>query len=247
MLIGITIVSTLAAITATVVALRVVREERRRSETRVAALAHEIHATTRFDLDLQPAARTASVSARATPVNASFEQAINTNEMFSSATPRSGRPRLGLSLAIAGFLAATVGAVAIVLDGMPQAASSASAPPEVGRANDATTRTSDANAPLELVSLAHERDGDTLTVRGSIRNPVSGLEMDRLTAVVSVFDRDGGFVASGRAPVESQALIPGGESTFAVAIPGAGTIARYRVSFRSGDRSVAHVDKRTIS
>ena len=167
--------------------------------------------------------------------------------MFSSVTPRSGRPRLGLSLAIAGFLAASVGAAAIVLGGVPQASSSASAAPELGRADDATTNMSGADAPLELVSLAHEREGDTLTVRGSIRNPVSGLEMDRLTAVVFVFDRDGGLLASGRAPVESQALIPGGESTFAVTIPGAGRIARYRVSFRSGDRIVAHVDKRTIS
>jgi hypothetical protein len=71
--------------------------------------------------------------------------------------------------------------------------------------------------------------------------------MDHLTAVVFVFDRRGGFLSSGRAAVESAALIPGGESTFAVTIPGAEEVARYRVSFRSGDRIVAHVDKRNGS
>jgi hypothetical protein len=244
MLIGITIVSALVAVAATVIAVRVVHDERRRSQMRVAALAQEIHSTAALDLDLQPRATSAVPSANASPSNL---RAIHSVELFSSDSARGGRPRLGLSLAIAGFLAATVGAAAIVLGGVSQSSSSTAAAHELGQSDDAPHKAADTAAPLELVALAHEREGDTLTVRGSIRNPVSGLEMSRLTAVVFVFDADGGFVASGRAPVESPALIPGGESTFVVTVPTAGEIARYRISFRSGDRIVAHVDKRSTS
>jgi hypothetical protein len=103
-----------------------------------------------------------------------------------------------------------------------------------------------ATAPplLELVALGHERDGDRLTVRGVVRNPPSGAGMDRLTAVVLLFTSDGGFLASGRAVVESPALRPGAESTFVVSVAGAGDVGRYRVSFRTDDRIVPHLDRR---
>jgi hypothetical protein len=244
MLIGITIVSVLIAVAATVIAVRIVRDERRQSQMRVAALAQEIRSTAALDLDLQPHATPALHSASASP---SLERAVHGAELFSSGSVRSGRPRLGLSLAIAGFLAATVGAAAIVLGGVSQSSSSTAAAHELGQTDEGTSKAGSTAAPLELVALAHEREGDTLTVRGSIRNPVSGLEMSRLTAVVFIFDADGGFVASGRALVESPALIPGGESTFVVTVPAAGGIARYRISFRSGDRIIPHVDKRSTS
>ena len=54
-----------------------------------------------------------------------------------------------------------------------------------------------APVPLELVALGHERDGDRLTVRGVVRNPAAGAEIDGVTAVVFLFNRDGGFLASG--------------------------------------------------
>jgi hypothetical protein len=98
--------------------------------------------------------------------------------------------------------------------------------------------------PLELVALGHERAGDQLTVRGVVRNPASGAAMDRLTAVVLLFTPDGGFLASGRAVVEPPALSPGGESTFAVTMPRAGEVGRYRVSFRADDKLIAHLDRR---
>jgi hypothetical protein len=98
--------------------------------------------------------------------------------------------------------------------------------------------------PLELVALTHERDGDQLTVRGLVRNPPSGQSVDRLTAVVFVFNHDGGFVTSARATVAPSQFDPGGESAFVVAIPNAGAISRYRVSFRTDDRVVPHLDKR---
>jgi hypothetical protein len=98
--------------------------------------------------------------------------------------------------------------------------------------------------PLELVALGHERDGERLIVRGIVRNPASGAAVDRLTAVVFLFNREGGFLSSGRVAVATSAL-PGTESTFVVTVPGAVAVDRYRVSFRTDDRIVPHVDRRT--
>jgi hypothetical protein len=156
--------------------------------------------------------------------------------LFGAASPSAAGSRLGLALAIGGFVVASAAAAAIVFSNDGPAASVRVAP-RVAAAN--------APLPLELVALGHERDGDTLTVRGVVRNPQGGAEMDRLTAVVFTFSREGGFLNSARAPVDSPALIPGGESTFVVAVPGAQDVGRYRVSFRSDDRVVSHVDKRS--
>jgi hypothetical protein len=98
--------------------------------------------------------------------------------------------------------------------------------------------------PLELVALGHERIGDQLTVHGVVRNPPTGAAIDRLTAVVLVIAPDGEYLATGRSAVEAPALQPGREATFAVTVPGAGDVGRYRVSFRTGDRLVPHRDRR---
>jgi hypothetical protein len=111
-------------------------------------------------------------------------------------------------------------------------------------AGQAATPNPPAVVPLELVALGHERDGDHLTVRGIIRNPAAGAEVRGLTAVVYLFKDDGGFVGSGRAVIASPALVPGGESAFVVTMAGATDVARYRVSFRTEDRVVPHVDRR---
>jgi hypothetical protein len=240
MLIGITIVAVVVALLASGVAWRTVREERRRSDARVAALAREIHGTSdNFDLELQ-ASRSSGVALKTA-----------SQPMFATVGPARTGSRLGLVLAIGSFVAATIGAVAIVFSSgaatAPRVAdhsTSAPSPSAAVAGRDPDVRPS---MPLELVTLAHERDGDTLTVRGTIRNPASGSEMSRLTAIVFLFDRNGGFLASGRAAVDSPALIPGGESTFAVSVPATGDVARYRVSFRSGDRIVSHIDKRNRS
>jgi hypothetical protein len=99
-------------------------------------------------------------------------------------------------------------------------------------------------AALELLALGQERDGDRLTVRGVVRDPAAGAPVDRLAAVVFAFDRQGAFVTSGRALVDTPALGPGRESGFAVTVPGASAVTRYRVSFRTGERLVPHVDTR---
>ena len=100
------------------------------------------------------------------------------------------------------------------------------------------------SAPLELVALGHEREGDGIIVRGVVRNPTAGVERNRVAVVVFLFNRDGGFLTSGLAAVDVPALAPGSQSGFIVTVPHAGEVGRYRVSFRSDDRIVPHVDRR---
>jgi hypothetical protein len=100
-------------------------------------------------------------------------------------------------------------------------------------------------APLELVSMRHQREGTTLTVSGLVRNPAAGAAVNGVIAVVFAFDRNGGFVASGRAPLDFSSLAPGDESPFVVAVPNVSDVARYRVSFRTGRGIVRHVDRRS--
>jgi hypothetical protein len=100
------------------------------------------------------------------------------------------------------------------------------------------------NLPLELVSLRQARDGETLTVSGTVRNPSAATDRRQVAAVVFLFDRKGSFVASGRAPLDYQALAPGDESPFVITVSGAADVSRYRVSFREGDDVLPHVDRR---
>jgi hypothetical protein len=96
---------------------------------------------------------------------------------------------------------------------------------------------------LELLSMRHERDGDTLSVTGLVRNP-GGSAARGVIAVVFAFDHAGNFVASGRAPLDFVTLAPGDESPFHVTIPHVSDVARYRVSFRTESGVVRHVDRR---
>ena len=100
------------------------------------------------------------------------------------------------------------------------------------------------NLPLELVSLRQARDGETLTVSGTVRNPSGATDRRQVAAVAFLFDRKGSFVASGRAPLDYQALAPGDESPFVITVSGAADVSRYRVSFREGDDVLPYVDRR---
>jgi hypothetical protein len=100
------------------------------------------------------------------------------------------------------------------------------------------------NSPLELVSLSHQRQNDKLAVSGLVRNPVAGEPIQNLSAVVFLFDRMGTFVTSSRAHVDFLKLGAGDESPFVVALDAPATVARYRVSFRTDDGVVPHVDRR---
>ena len=99
-------------------------------------------------------------------------------------------------------------------------------------------------SPLELVSMRHERRGTRLAVTGLVRNPVAGAPVDRLAAVVFLFDEQGGFITSARANVDFLKLSPGDESPFVIDVEAPSNVARYRVSFRNDAGIVPHVDRR---
>jgi hypothetical protein len=226
----VTIISMLLALVMSVIAWRVGKEERRRSEARVMALASEISLGNRPDraapqpvdeLEIRPARRaTATVSSGGLFAN----QATKQPSFRPLAVFCIGVLVFGSAVALAVILGSSAGTRAL-----PVAA------------------TSDVKAEgplsLELVALGHERDGDRLTVRGAIRSP-SGLEINRLTAVVFLFSRDGTFLTSGRATVEPTTSGRGAEGTFMIIVPGANDVGRYRISFRADDRVVPHVDRR---
>jgi len=242
-LFAVTIVSMLVAVTMSVVAWRVAGEERRRSEARVDRLRADI------DADRVPAWQAPA------PVDLDLNLSSPASAgIFAATRPAEAGSRLAVVLTVGALVFG--GAVTIVLllsGGSTHAAPArARAATDTAAARDAAAAVREASArsdaaaalPLELVALGHDRTGDKLTVRGVVRNPANGARVDRLTAVVFVFNRDGGFAGSGRATVESPTLAPGAESTFVVTVPDAGDVGRYRVSFRTEDRVVPHVDRR---
>jgi len=238
-LLTVTLASMVLALVMSLIAWRVAREERERSDARVANLAAEIHS-------VAPAAAAGSRridggSARLKAVAAAAPQSA---DLF-SAGPAASSSRPVIVVGVGLLVFATAAALIVVLGSNGRRTTPARTPAAAaGRANAADTRQTGA-APLELVALGHDRDGDKLTVRGVVRNPASGARVDDVAAVVFMFDRDGGFLGSGRGAIEARTLSPGGDSTFQVTVPGAGNVARYRVSFRTETGIVAHVDKRT--
>lgn len=100
------------------------------------------------------------------------------------------------------------------------------------------------SAPLELMSLRHERQGARLLLSGLVRNPGAGGAIDGLTAVVFLFDQNGSFLTSAKAGVDFKRLAPGDESPFVITFDAPSSVARYRVSFRTDAGIVAHVDRR---
>ena len=65
--------------------------------------------------------------------------------------------------------------------------------------------------------------------------------------MVFLFDRMGTFVTSSRANVDFLKLGAGDESPFVVSLDAPATVARYRVSFRTDDGIVPHIDRRGAS
>jgi len=99
--------------------------------------------------------------------------------------------------------------------------------------------------PLELLSLSHDQRKGTIVVRGLVRNPVSGSDRTGLVASVMLLDQAGGFLGSGRAPLETPRLRAGDDVGFAVELPSHKDVRRYRVTFRGVDGAlVPHADRR---
>ena len=220
-LLTIAIASLAAAAVFAVITWRLLAADRQRAAARVAALGAAIDAA-------DPPAIPARDVARA--------------DLFDATPPTVGsRPLVKL---------AAIGAMAILLIVIAAVSSNNAgndAGNEAGRAagNDRRPRetTPTATPALELLSMRYARVGETLTVSGLVRNASDGAT-GQVTAVVFAFDRTGGFLASGRAPLEFNRLASGDESPFQVTIPHLADVGRYRVSFRTDSGTVPHVDRR---
>lgn len=224
-LLVVTLVSLLSAIAMALVTWRIVRDNRRRSNARVAALAAEL--------------------ARADPVGeARIRPEVGMSPALNPVAPlfaASRRPRPGgrpATVLVAGVL--VVGSfVAVAV-----AVARNSAPPDEPAAPSRSWRA----APLELVSLRHTRQGDGVTVTGLVRNPTAGSQLKRVSAVVLFFDDAGMLVSSGHARLDFSVLRPGDESPFVVELLRVGPATRYRVSFRDAeDQMLAHIDRRAAA
>ncbi len=237
-LVLVTLLSLTLAAVMTALAWRLAREERRRSEARVATLAAQIGPRAAIDdLPLRDAGAewAAGRTDRVVPVSVA-------GDMFAAARAVQPASRFGVVIVAGAIVVGSAAALVVVLSGSRRHAEPP-APVAPGVSGTSATASTEV-APLELVALTHERDADRLTVRGVVRNPASGAEVSRLTALVFLFSHDGVFVASGRAGVDAALLAPGAEAPFAVTIPGAKDVGRYRVSFRTDERVLPHIDRR---
>jgi hypothetical protein len=264
LLLVITIGSLIFALAMSVLAWRMSQDERRRTAARIAQLAAEAsvpplpatgavavpraklwasppkaaaaESRVRFSETPADAATSPAVASRGAP-NERMEPATHDLSLSSSFlttpshTPESaGRQRgLAMAAAVLALSFAVFGLVRILAPGAPS-----------GNAGGAAA----SSTPLELLSLRHDRVGSRLSVSGLVKNPMGGQAVERLYAVVFVFDQAGTFVTSGRAPVDFIRIAAGDESPFVVALDAPQNVARYRVSFRTDDGTVPHVDKR---
>ena len=198
------------------VAWRMTREERRRSDERVARLAEALYEEDR-------------------DASATVAQLLETGRS-------DNRPRYLITM-VAGLC--VVGALAgagIYAARSPEGSRSAAGESAGVRGS---ARLHPGDPPLELLELDHERDGEQLVVRGIVRNPAGSSERDGLSAVVVLIGHDGSVVASSQSALPSARLLPGATAPFVVSVPGAADIDRFRISFRSDERVEPHVDRRT--
>ncbi len=255
LLIGVTAVSLAMAVGLAMVVLKLVRDDRRRSEARVLALsamsAAPVERPQRF-----AAPDTAPVSPRPRPITEATTARVHTHaarlddleirraepvasvgDLFAE---RNQPSPWGRRVAVIGALAAVIGAIGfLVVSSSNRKAAPAPAP--------AASQTAPAAEPLplELLSLRHLQQAQTLTVTGLVQNPRAGAPRSGIVATAFVFGPDGTFLSSSRAPLDFTTLGPGDESPFVVTVPVTGAVSRYRIGFRAEDGGViAHVDKR---
>lgn len=181
----------------------------------------------------------ARVAALAADIHGEGHSAVGVSDGFfaegQSRTPGSPLRALAIGVVVVGSILALV-----VFASGSHGSSVAAAPPPVADAR--------ATAPLELVALGHQREGDRLVVRGVVRYS-NRTDLADLIAIVSVFNHQGDIAASGQAFVTaaeppSTPGATGVESTFVVTVPGVRDVSRYRVGFKSNDRIIAHIDRR---
>src|SRR3954447_14566946 len=236
-----------------VVLARLMREDRQRSDARVAALAMmAADATPYAEPEPEPAAATRERIETAPRTGRVNEHSIlepfpdfDLRPTDSDAAPalfaeHGGQSPWGRRFAVIGTLSAVLAAVLL-------AATYGGRHQPTGQAEGSAPATQTSNiAPLELLELQHALESQRLTISGVVRNPAGAAPRSHLIATAIVFGPDGNFLTSDRAPVDVAAIAPGQESKFAITIPVTGEVSRYRIGYRSDDGTVvAHVDKRT--
>jgi hypothetical protein len=245
----VTFIALSLAVGMSVLAVRLLRGDRRRSAARVAALeaaAFEIEDEAAddvppFEAEFEPLLEPALNDFRGELRGEFCESDV---AMFAATEEPKAPPRRWLALAaVALVMAGLAGTGYVLFKPTPLGASAAAAP--TAPATTAVSPVSHAGPPIELLSLKHTTDGATFTVAGLVQNPIDGATFTRVVAVVYLFDKDGAYFATGRADLEFTGLRPGEESPFTIRIPETANVSRYRVGFRREDGSViAHVDKR---
>jgi hypothetical protein len=267
-LLAVTAVSLLVALIMSAAAWRLSREERARAAARVAALAsaasfaHDVPAEPSIatpkpapappapvvdELPLRPVLRVVDTDVarvpevlrvlevpKVTEVPRVHEAPVSAGFLNGGEAPLESAGRQRGLMAAAAVLLVVLGTGAYWLlsgNALAENSVSASAPA--------------ASAPLELISLRHERRGSKLELSGLVRNPSAGASVEGLNAVVFLFDAHGGFISSGRVGVDFKRLAPGDESPFVITMDAPSHVARYRVSFRTDAGVVAHVDRRS--
>lgn len=225
LLVVVLVVALLVAVAMCVFAWRVLRRDRERSDVRIARLRTMAASTTtgpepdiRFDADDEPEIVHQPGSG-----------------LFAAPEPAAVGPRWG-TFALVVIVCMSIGAGTVYgLYGSGKSFAwptlSASAP---------------AASPLELLSLTHRRDpGGDFVVTGLVQNPLNGRTTSGLVAVVYLFDAQGEYFASGKAPIDLPALAAGDQSPFLIRLPNITKVSRYRLGFRMSDGGIfAHVDRR---
>jgi hypothetical protein len=252
LLIGVTGLSLAMAISMGMLVMKLLREERRRSDARVATLldlaagspqaAERVSVAPAFEAPAHAITPRRPIGRAARPVSREIDLDLRPSPATTPAVgslfsePERSSPWLA-RLAVAAGLALFIAAA-----GYAWLSSSSRSLPAVGV--DAAAATP-AATPLELLSLRHAQEDGGLAVTGLVQNPRSGSTLTRVMATAIAFDAAGAFLASGRAPLDFTTLAPGTESPFVVHVPATGKVARYRIGFRAEDGDViAHIDKR---
>jgi hypothetical protein len=254
-LIVVTLVSLCMTIALAVILVRLVRDERRRSDARVSVLREMAEAAVEHQptegaqlsaISYQQSATSKSADVLRQPddldLDYSHDNTVLGTELFIRPEPSTAWPR---RLAIVGILVLVVAAV-----GLAVRSRSGSTAPTTSVATAATTGSASGQqtALLELLSLKQAQDTGALTITGLVQNPRDGAVLSKISATALVFSADGTFLASGRAPLDYTVLRPGDESGFVISVPVSAPVARYRVGFRSEDgRVIGHIDRRTAT
>jgi hypothetical protein len=204
----------LAVVVLATVTLYLIRLERRRSDARVAALAAAI------DRPEWPARFDGE----------EHDEAPVTSAPVSLVVPEIERPSRAPAFAIAALV--IVGAGTLLAVGM-SSGSRSSRPAAAANVS-----------AIELLSMRHAMDKETLIVSGLVRNPTV-TATPALSAVISVVGPDGRVLARGESRLDAVVLAPGKETTFRVSVPEVGDAGRYRLAFVNGSQIVPHVDRRS--